>query len=82
MAQLPYDVETIRAEIDRVDEQIIDLLTDRFDLEALENIKRLNSSHPLPRDTEREAEVIRHYVEALGEKDGTATGRAILGVVD
>lgn len=68
-----------REEIDELDEQIIELLSERFDAVAGIQIWKKENSLSL-RDPAREQFIIDKYAEAFGE-DGIVIAKAILGVL-
>lgn len=67
-----------REEIDEIDQQIIDLLADRYDAVAGMHIWKHENGIAL-RDHNREKVIIDKYAEAFGE-DGIAIAKAILGI--
>ncbi len=68
-----------RQEIDELDEQIIELLAERFDAVAGMHIWKRENNLAL-RDHNREQAIINKYAEAFGE-DGIMIAKAILGVL-
>lgn len=68
-----------REEIDELDDQIIDLLAERFDAVAGMHIWKHENGIAL-RDHTREQVIIDKYAEAFGE-DGIVIAKAILGVL-
>jgi chorismate mutase len=73
--------QRLRIDIDNIDEAIIDVIAERFDIVAELHLWKLQSGLPL-RDVKRETEVKAKYVEAFGERDGTAIFEAIRGPVE
>lgn len=72
--------QRLRADIDNIDNAIIDVIAERFDTVAELHLWKLESGLPI-RDLKREEQVVARFVEAFGEEDGTAIARAIIGKV-
>lgn len=67
----------VRASIDQIDREIMDLIQERFDTVTALHIWKTTNGLPL-RDERREAEVIENYRQGLDE-DGPPIARAIIG---
>lgn len=67
-----------RDQIDAIDSEILELIGDRNDVCAAIQSVKLSADIPIW-DQTRVDEVIDHYVEELGEVDGTAIASAIIG---
>lgn len=70
--------DALRRDIDSIDDELIDLLQERFDVVAALHIWKAQNGFPLF-DEKREAEVKSKYIEALGEADGGPIVDAIVG---
>lgn len=63
--------QRLRADIDNIDNALIDLLAERFDAVAEMHLWKLDSGLPM-KDLDRESTIRAKYVVAFGEKDGNA----------
>lgn len=73
--------QRLRRDIDNIDEAIIDVIAERYDVVAELHLWKLESGLPL-RDENRENVVRAKYIEAFGVQDGTAIYNAIRGPVE
>lgn len=73
--------QRLRIDIDNIDDAIIDVIAERFDIVSELHLWKLQSGLPL-RDPNREEVVKAKYIEAFGERDGTAIFEAIRGPIE
>lgn len=70
--------DRVREQIDKIDQEIRDLIATRIDLVTMLHIWKNENDLPIY-DPQREEIVRRRYVEDFGDEDGIAIAAAIIG---